>query len=43
MNITQQRRIMQEMVDIAKSNRKPQVIFSAESGISGWQAMIVAE
>jgi outer membrane protein TolC len=43
MNITQQRRIMQEMVDIAKSNRKPQVIFSAESGITGWQAMIVAE
>ena len=43
MNIAQQRRIMEEMVDIAKSNRKPQVIFSAESGIVGWQAMIVAE
>ena len=43
MNITQQRRIMEEMVDVAKSNRKPQVIFSAESGIAGWQAMIVAE
>ena len=43
MNIAQQRRIMEEMVDVAKSNRKPQVIFSAESGIAGWQAMIVAE
>jgi outer membrane protein TolC len=43
MNIAQQRRIMEEMVDVAKSNRRPQVIFSAESGIIGWQAMIVAE
>ncbi len=43
MNITLQRRIMEEMVDIAESNRKPQVILSAESGITGWQAMIVAE
>jgi len=43
MNIFQQRRIMEAMVDAAKSNRKPQVIFSAESGITGWQAAIVAE
>jgi len=43
MNIAQQRRIMEEMVDVAKSNKKPQVIFSAESGITGWQAAIVAE
>jgi outer membrane protein TolC len=43
MNIAQQRRIMEEMVDVAKSNRKPQVMFSAESGIVGWQAVIVAE
>jgi len=43
MNIAQQRRIMEEMVDFAKSNRKPQVILSAESGITGWQATIVAE
>jgi len=43
MNIAQQRRIMEEMVDVAKSNKKPQVIFSAESGIAGWQAAIVAE
>jgi multidrug efflux pump subunit AcrA (membrane-fusion protein) len=43
MNIAQQRRIMEEMVDIAKSNRKPQVMFSAESGGTGWQAVIVAE
>jgi len=43
MNIAQQRRILEEMVDVAKSNKKPQVIFSAESGITGWQAMIVAE
>jgi len=43
MNIAQQRRIMEEMVDVAKSNRWPQVIFSAESGITGWQTMIVAE
>jgi len=43
MNIAQQRRIMEEMVDVAKSNRKPQVMFRAESGIVGWQAVIVAE
>jgi len=43
MNIAQQRRIMEKMVDVAKSNRRPQVILSAESGITGWQAMIVAE
>jgi outer membrane protein len=43
MNITQQRRIMEAMVDAVKSNRKPQVVFTAESGIAGWQAMIVAE
>jgi outer membrane protein len=43
MNITLQRRIMEEMVDIAKSNRKPRVILSAESGITGWQAAVVAE
>jgi len=43
MNISQQRRIMEAMVDAAKGNRKPQVVFSAESGITGWQAMIVAE
>ena len=43
MNIAQQRRIMEEMVDVAKSNRRPQVILNAESGITGWQAMIVAE
>jgi len=43
MNIFQQRRIMEAMVDAAKGNRKPQVVFSAESGITGWQAMIVAE
>jgi len=43
MNIVQQRKIMEEMVDVAKSNKKPQVIFSAESGITGWQVAIVAE
>jgi len=43
MNIAQQRRIMEEMVDVAKGNRRPQVILNAESGITGWQAMIVAE
>jgi len=43
MNIAQQRRIMEELVDVAKSNRKPQVILSAESGITGWQTAIVAE
>jgi len=43
MNIEQQRRIMENMVDVAKSNKKPQVVLSAESGITGWQATIVAE
>ncbi|MEA2022131.1 MAG: TolC family protein [Candidatus Caldatribacteriota bacterium] len=42
-NIIQQRKIMEEMFVIAKSNRKPQVILNAESGIVGWQATIVAE
>ena len=43
MNIAEQRRIMEEMVNVVKSNRKPQVVFSAESGITGWQASIIAE
>jgi len=43
MNIVQQRRIMKEMVDVAKSNRKPQVILRADSGTTSWQASIVAE
>jgi len=43
MNIFQQRRIMEEMVNVVKSNRRPQVMFNAESGIAGWQAMIIAE
>jgi len=43
MNIAQQRRIMKEMVDVAKSNRKPQVMLSADSGTTSWQATIVAE
>src|SRR4030042_4613514 len=43
MNITQQRKIMEEMVDVVKSNRKPQVILSAESGITGWQVGVIAE
>jgi len=43
MNIAQQRRIMEEMVDVSKSNIKPQVILRAESGITSWQATIVAE
>ena len=43
MNIEQQRRIMENMLDVAKSSRKPQVILSGESGITGWQAAIVAE
>ena len=43
MNIIQQRRIMEEMVVFAKSNKKPQVFLNAESGISGWQAAITAE
>lgn len=43
MNIAQQRKIMEEMVDVVKSNRKPQVILSAESGITGWQVGVIAE
>jgi len=43
MNVFQQRRIMRELVDVAKSNKKPQIALSAESGISGWQATIAAE
>ena len=43
MNIAQQRRIMKEMVDVAKSNRKPQVMLRTDSGTTSWQATIVAE
>ncbi|MCJ7497261.1 MAG: TolC family protein, partial [candidate division Zixibacteria bacterium] len=43
MNIAQQRKIMEEMVDVTKGNKKPQVILNAESGITGWQVGVVAE
>jgi len=42
-NLSQQRTIMQGLLDVAKSNKKPQVVLNAESGITGWQAAIVAE
>lgn len=42
-NIMQQRIIMEGMVDIAKSNKKPQVVMNLESGLSGWQVAVMGE
>lgn len=42
-NIAQQRIIMEGMVDIAKSNKKPQIVMNMESGLSGWQVAIMGE
>jgi len=42
-NVEQQRIIMEGMVDIAKSGKKPQVAISLESGLSGWQFAVIGE
>jgi len=42
-NVAQQRIIMEGMVDIAKSNKKPQIVMNMESGLSGWQIAIMGE
>jgi len=42
-NVEQQRIIMEGMVDIAKSNKKPQIVMNLESGLSGWQVSVVGE
>jgi outer membrane protein len=42
-NVEQQRIIMEGMVDIAKSNKKPQVVVNLESGLSGWQVAVMGE
>jgi len=42
-NIDQQRIAMEGMVDIAKSNKKPQIAMNLESGLSGWQVAVIGE
>jgi outer membrane protein len=42
-NIDEQRVIMEGMVDIAKSNRKPQVVMNMESGLTGWKVAVIGE
>jgi len=42
-NIVQQKIIMEGMVDIARSNKKPQVVMNMETGLSGWQVAIMGE
>lgn len=42
-NISLQKFIMEGLVDIAKSNKKPQVVMSMESGLTGWQVAVIGE
>jgi len=42
-NIEYQKIMMEEMVDIAKSSKKPQIIMNLESGLSGWQIAVIGE
>ena len=42
-NVNEQRVIMKGMVDIAKSNRKPQVVMNMESGLAGWKVAVIGE
>ena len=42
-NVNEQRVIMKGMVDIAKSNRKPQVVMNMESGLTGWKVAVIGE
>ncbi len=42
-NINQQRVIMEGMVDIAKSNKKPQIVMNMESGLAGWKVAVLGE
>ena len=42
-NINQQKVIMEGMVDIAKSNKKPQIVMNMESGLAGWKVAILGE
>lgn len=42
-NINEQQAILKGMVDIAKSNRRPQVIMNMESGLAGWKVAIMGE
>ncbi|MDD4362697.1 MAG: TolC family protein [Atribacterota bacterium] len=42
-NLTEQRVIMEGMVDIAKSNKKPQIVMNMQTGLSGWQIAVMGE
>ncbi len=42
-NVGQQRIIMEGMVDIAESSKKPQIVMNLESGLSGWQVAVMGE
>ena len=42
-NLQQQRFMTEKMVEIAKSNKKPQIVMNLESGLSGWQVAVIGE
>ncbi len=42
-NVAQQGLIMEGMLDIARSNKKPQIYMNLESGITGWQVAFIGE
>lgn len=42
-NAAQQRIIMEGMVSLAESNKKPQIVMNLESGITGWQIAVMGE
>jgi len=41
--LQQQRFMTEKMVEIAKSNKKPQIVMNLESGLSGWQVAVIGE
>lgn len=41
--VNQQKKIMKGMLNIAKSNKGPQIMMNMDSGLSGWKVAIVGE
>ena len=42
-NLTPQKKITEEALDLAKSNKKPLVALNVEAGITGWQIAVMGE
>lgn len=42
-NVQQQEIILEKMVEVAKSNKKPQIVLNMESGLTGWQVAVMGE